>query len=142
MSFVLDNSITMCWLLKDGKPNDVDYAFQVLHACAETTAFVPCIWYLEVANVIAKMELKNIVPKVRSQEFLVTLQRMDIVADPSMQFVFRETLDLARRYKLSAYDAAYLELSIRQGLPLATLDEALKKSAEKAGVKLFIPEFD
>ena len=45
------------------------------------------------------------------------------------------TLRLARRYKLSAYDASYLELALRLGFPQATIDEELQKAAKKAGVK-------
>jgi len=48
-----------------------------------------------------------------------------------------DTLQLARRYKLSAYDASYLELALRKGMPLATLDEDLHKAAKKVGVKKF-----
>ena len=48
-----------------------------------------------------------------------------------------DTLQLARRYKLSSYDASYLELALRLGMPLATLDEDLQKAAKKAGVKKF-----
>jgi predicted nucleic acid-binding protein len=54
--------------------------------------------------------------------------------------VLSETLQLARRYRLSSYDASYLELALRTGLPLATLDEDLHRAAEKAGVKHFRPK--
>lgn len=138
MSFVLDTSVTMCWLLKDATPGGIRYASQVLEASKNAKAFVPGIWCLEVANVVAKVEARNLLTEARTQAFLATLQRMDIAVDPATaQHAFSETLGLARRYKLSAYDAAYLELALREGLPLATLDDALEKAARKAGVKRF-----
>lgn len=63
---------------------------------------------------------------------------LNITADPAtVSHALPETLNLARRYKLSCYDAAYLELALRAGLPLATLDADLEKAAKKAGVKRF-----
>ena len=62
---------------------------------------------------------------------------MSFILDNSVTHALAVTLQLARRYKLSAYDASYLELSLRSGLPLATLDEDLQKAARKAGVVRF-----
>jgi len=55
----------------------------------------------------------------------------------TMMHALGDTLNLARRYKLSAYDAAYLELALRSGLPLSTLDADLAKAATSAGVPIF-----
>ena len=140
MSFVLDNSVTMCWLLKDGRPADVAYAAKVLDALEATTAFVPGLWALEAANVVAKVEAKGSTTEARTRAFVATLARLSIAADSATASqALGETLGLARRYKLSAYDAAYLELALREGLPLATLDADLAKAAKKAGVKRFEP---
>ena len=140
MSFVLDNSVAMCWLLNDGRPADVSYALKVLDALKATSAAVPSLWALEAANVIAKVEAKGLVTEARTQAFVATLTRLSIVTDKATDIhALGETLNLARRYKLSAYDAAYLELALREGLPLATLDTELAKAAKKAGVKHFEP---
>ena len=138
MRFVLDNSVTMRWFFGDGKPQDLAYAGKVLDMMQEAQALVPATWGLEVANVIAKAEEKALVTEARSGAFLEMLEDVDIEAD-SATFVhaLSHTLQLARRYKLSAYDASYLELAVRLGLPLATLDEDLQKAARKAGVKRF-----
>jgi predicted nucleic acid-binding protein len=139
MSFVLDNSVAMCWLLNDGRPSDVAYAAKVLESLKKTHAVVPALWALEAANVIAKVESKGLLAEARTQAFVATLGRLNIVVDKSTAtHALGETLNLARRYKLSAYDAAYLELALRDGLPLATLDADLAKAARKAGV----PHFD
>lgn len=141
MNFVLDASVAMCWLLLDGKPAERAYALKVLDAMrqAETGALVPATWALEVSNVIARAEAKGLLREAQSEAFLELLGAMDIGADPAtFARAFSETLQIARRYRLSSYDASYLELAIRQGLPLATLDEDLRKAAAKAGVKRFV----
>jgi predicted nucleic acid-binding protein len=138
MSFVLDNSVAMCWLLADGKPGDVAYAEAVLEALQERQALVPSLWALEAANVIARGEAKGLLTEARSQAFVVLLGRLNIAADTATAaHALGDTLHLARRYKLSAYDAAYLELALRIGSPLATLDADLKKAARAAGVQVF-----
>ena len=102
------------------------------------SALVPVTWRLEEANVITKAEAKAWVTEARSGAFLEMLEGVDIVVDAAtVSHALSATLQLARRYKLSAYDASYLELALRLGLPLATLDEDLQKAAKKAGVKKF-----
>ena len=137
MSFVLDNSVTMRWFLGDGKPQELAYAGKVLDAMKKANALVPATWGLEVANVIAKAEAKGLVTEARSGAFLEMLEGVDIEMDAATCQHAPDTLQLARHYKLSAYDASYLELALRLGIPLATLDEDLQKAAKKAGVKKF-----
>ena len=138
MSFVLDNSVTMRWFFGDGKPQELAYAGKVLDAMKKANALVPATWGLEVANVIARAEAKGWVTEARSGAFLEMLEGVDIEVDTAtFQHAMSDTLQLARRYKLSAYDASYLELALRQGIPLATLDEDLQKAAKKSGVKKF-----
>ncbi len=141
MSFVLDNSVAMCWLLNDGRAADIVYALDILDALKTTSAIVPGLWALEAANVVAKAEAKGLVNEARSQAFVAVLMRLNIATDTATtSHALTETLNLARRYKLSAYDATYLELAMREGLPLATLDADLEKAARKAGVKRFEPK--
>jgi len=140
VNFVLDASVTLCWLFLDGKPAERAYALKVLAAVqqAETAALVPVTWGLEVANVIARAEAKGLVREVQSEAFLEMLEAMDIGADrATFSRALTDTLQIARRYRLSAYDASYLELAMREGLALATLDDDLQKAARKAGVKRF-----
>ncbi len=138
MKFVLDNSVTMRWFFGDGKPEELNYAKDVLEAMKYNTALVPAIWGLEVSNVIARAEAKGLVTEDRSTVFLEILKEFDIEADIQ---TYARSLDdilyLARRYGLSAYDASYLELALRGNLPLATLDEDLTKAAKKAGTKIY-----
>jgi predicted nucleic acid-binding protein len=139
-AFVVDASVTMSWLLSDGKPADRAYAQAVLEAlkAPATRADVPVTWGLEVANVIARAESQGLLSEAQSEAFLEMLSSTPIRADEStFPKALTDTLHLARRYGLSSYDASYLELALRTGSPLATLDSDLAKAARKAGVKRF-----
>jgi predicted nucleic acid-binding protein len=140
VNFVLDASVTMSWLLTDAKPTDKRYAASVLDGLAEndTAAGVPVTWGLEIANVVARAEARGLVTEAQSEAFLEMLAGIRIRPDPAtFPRALVETLSLARRYRLSSYDASYLELALRLGLPLATLDSDLLKAANKAGVSRF-----
>lgn len=138
MSFVLDNSVTMRWFFGDGQPQEINYAGKVLDAMKNANAIVPVTWGLEVANVMVRAEAKSLVTEARSAAFLKMLDDADIEVDPAtFTHALSDTLQLARRYTLSAYDASYLELALRLGISLATLDADLQAAAKKAGVKKF-----
>jgi predicted nucleic acid-binding protein len=138
VSFVLDASVTMRWFLGDGSSRDLRYASAVLDGMKEATALVPVTWGLEVANVIAGAEARALVTEARSEAFLEMLAGADIAVDgATFASSFSGTLQVARRYRLSSYDASYLELALREGLPLATLDDHLQKAAKRAGVERF-----
>ena len=137
---VLDASVTISWLLGDAKPADRVYAQGVLDGLAlpNAQADVPATWSLEVANVLARAEANAILSEAQSEAFLEMLAGIPIHTDESTASrALADTLHLARRYRLSSYDASYLELALRLGLPLATLDADLAKAARKAGVKRF-----
>lgn len=134
MKFVLDASVALLWLVPESNPSGISYTSATLKALKDAQAVVPSLFTLEVANVIAKLESKGVVTEAESQYFITLLGRLDIVTDQSTSaHALGDTLNLARRYKLSAYDAAYLEQSLRTGLPLATLDAQLAKAATGAG---------
>jgi predicted nucleic acid-binding protein len=142
VKFVLDASVALSWLLRDASVRDAPYAFAVLKALrtAGTAGEVPVTWGLEIANVIARCEAKGQVTEAQSESFLEMLHALSIAVDAAtVTQALSDTLQLARRYRLSSYDASYLELALRTGMPLATLDEDLRRAAEKAGVKLFRP---
>lgn len=139
MRFVLDASVALSWLLDDAGAGQA-YAvatFDVL-TLTDAEAFVPATWSLEISNVIAKSEARGILLPNRSQAFLSALAAAPIECDGDTHLrALSDTLALARRYGLSSYDASYLELALRRGLPLASLDKDLLKAAHRAGVKRF-----
>lgn len=103
----------------------------------DAAALVPCIWALEVGNVIVRAEAKGLLQEAQSAEFLGNLLEMAIETDSRTNpHALSDTLQLARRYKLSTYDASYLELALREGLPQATNDDALRKALVSVGGRL------
>ena len=137
MKMVLDASVALSWLLEDAGANQ-DYAGKVFDALASdgAEARVPGIWGLEVANGIAKCEARGELMIERSQAFLAALAATPIACDPETYGkALTDTLQLSRHYRLSAYDASYLELALRSQLPLATLDVDLRAAATKAGAR-------
>ncbi len=103
-------------------------------------AVVPTIWPLEAANATIVGERRKRLDEARSRRFFVLLGALPIIVDEETgNRAFGDIVQLARAYQLSAYDAAYLELAIHRGLPLACLDGKLKTGAAAAGVVLFTP---
>ena len=142
MKFVLDASITLSWLLKDASARDGPHAFAVLKALRVdgTTADVPVTWGLEIANVVARCEAKSQITEAQAEAFLEMLEALSIDIDSdTATHALTDTLQLARRHRLSSYDASYLELALRTASPLATLDEDLRRAATRAGVKHYKP---
>ena len=136
---VLDNSVAMRWLLASQKSIDQLYAETVLQSLVDIEAVVPNLWHLEVINVLLGAERRGELETGEVERFIVQLENLPIQVDPlTAHQAFSRTLDLSRAYKLSSYDAAYLELAIRENLPLATLDRELKKVAKLADVALYL----
>lgn len=136
MRFVIDNSVVMRWLLNDGSQERLAYAARVLDLLTLDAgeALVPGVWSLEVANVLVKAQAKGLVAEARASAFVGLLAEMSITVDASTAArALGDTLQLARRFKLSSYDAAYLELALREGLPLATLDADLQSAIKQVG---------
>ena len=101
---------------------------------------VPAIWKLEVVNTLVVAERRKKVTPDKSAVFLRDLQKFTITVDlDGLDWVFSTVLDQARLYQRSAYDASYLELAKRRGLPLATRDQPLGKAAQELGISLFRP---
>ncbi len=131
--FILDCSVTMSWCFED---EATPYSESILEALAEGEAVVPCIWNLEVANVLIVGERKKRLTPAQSLRFVELLQSLPITLDSETR-PLGELLELARAQGLSSYDASYLDLAARSGLPLASLDGNLLKAADRYGVPRF-----
>jgi predicted nucleic acid-binding protein len=133
-AFVVDCSVTMAWYFRDQADA---YCDGVLASLKIAEATVPSVWPLEVANVLLIGERRKVISQADTVDCLGTLGQLRISVDeetPSR--ALGPILSLAREQGLSSYDAAYLELAMRLGLPLATRDGALKKAARAVGVPL------
>ena len=121
--------MVLAWCFADEQE---PYAVAVLRLLASRTAIVPSIWPLEVANALAIAERRGRLKPTRTAGLIAEIAKLGIEVDShTSSQAWKETLTLARRYGLAAYDAAYLELAIRESLPLATLDQALAKVARR-----------
>ena len=132
---VLDCSVALCWYFRD----EADpYADGVATRLTSTEAVVPSLWPLEVANAVLMGERRKRSTQADAQRWITVLETLPITLDgETAARAWNDTLRLARAQNLSAYDAAYLELALREGLPLATLDAGLKAAAQAVGVPLF-----
>ena len=133
--FVLDGSVTMAWYFAD---ESNPYADSVLSALEHGRAVVPSLWPLEVANTVLVGERRKRSTEAQATAWLGILDTLSIEVDgETTPHAWSGTLALARSQNLSAYDAAYLELAMRRGLPLATLDGKLKNAAQAVGVPIY-----
>lgn len=138
-TFVLDNSVAMRWLLASEKQVDQKYAERVLGTLEEFDVLTPNLWHLEAINVLVSAEKRGDVSLGEIERFISQLENLPIHVDPlTAHQAFNRTLVLSRAYNISSYDASYLELAIREGVPLATLDKKLIKAAKKADVEIYL----
>ena len=125
--FVLDCSVAATWLFPDQGTPETE---ALLDRLKIESALVPGIWHLEVGNVLVRAERRRRIARAKVAAYLHLLRRLAIVTDAETDDrALRETLQLARECGLSTYDAAYLELAMRRGVQLATLDRALIRAA-------------
>ncbi|MCB2149478.1 MAG: type II toxin-antitoxin system VapC family toxin [Deltaproteobacteria bacterium] len=117
---VIDNSVVMAWCFED---ETNAYADGVLEKMAETTAFVPSVWSLEVVNVLLVAERRKRLKQAESVRFIALLNQLPIIVDQDRpEKMLSELLALGRSTGLSSYDAAYLHLAMKNDCPLATVD--------------------
>ena len=131
--FVLDCSVTMAWILRDDHMNDD--ADVILKMLEEKKAKVPTIWPLEVANVLCMAERQKKLTALEVSEFKEFLSELPIHIDHDTSLRTMGSIYLlAKTERLTVYDAAYLEIAIRENTPIATFDKELKNAAKKNGV--------
>ncbi len=132
--FVVDNSVVMSWCFKDETNN---YADTVLDRFTEAAAVVPSIWPLEVVNVLLVAERQKRLSESESIRFITLLSQLPIVVEHERpEKMMKELLALARANNLSSYDASYLDLAMRKGFPIATLNNQLIEAARRIDVPI------
>ncbi len=132
MRFVLDASVTLAWCF----PDETDpYALQVLNLLTTHEVLVPAIWTLEIANALVVGERRNRITRSESERFIALMHASPITVDGSaMQSISDGILSIAREQQVSAYDAAYLEVAMREGLPLASIDGRVRTAMTALGI--------
>ena len=135
-SFVVDNSVVMSWCFKD---ETNQYADAILDCLSDATAFVPSIWPLEGANVLLVAERKKRLSEADSVRFITLLSQLPIIMERERpERMMKDLLALARSNNLSSYDASYLDLSMRKGIPIATLDTRLITASKKTNIPILM----
>ncbi len=136
--FVIDASVVMAWCFEDEAS---PYADAVLDRFAQAEALAPIIWPLEVGNALVVAERRGRITPAETVRFLNLLRQLPIgVEGETATRILGEVLSLARQQRLSTYDAIYLDLAMRTGLPLATQDDGLRRAATQCGVKVYLEE--
>jgi predicted nucleic acid-binding protein len=134
VSLVVDTSATLAWVYSEETTEAIS---EVLARLTDRGAWVPALWRLEVANVLQMNVRRGRHDAAFRDAALTDLAMLPISIDPETdQQAWGATVRLAARHKLTVYDAAYLELAQRRGLPLATLDKELRDAASAEGVIL------
>ena len=134
MTFVVDASVTLAWCFEDESSQRAD---EVRHRLAREDALAPSIWPLEVANGLRSAERRQRVAAGELPGLRLLLSALPIrVEAVSLDAALSDVLEMARALELTAYDAAYLALAVRRGIPLATVDGRLRDAASSAGVEV------
>ena len=132
-SFVLDASVALAWCFDD---ESTPAAWALLERLRTAPGHVPALWGLEIANILLGAEQRRRITRARTAEFLEILTDLDLRVDADLPGrAFRDVMPLARERRVTTYDAAYLELALRLGLPLATKDKALARAAAEIGIR-------
>jgi len=132
--FVLDCSVAAAWCFEDEASELTD---ALLEKVRDFGAVVPSLWLLEITNVLLTAERRK---RIAVNEATIRLELLRIlpisIEHPNQADVFNSVITLARVEGLTSYDATYLELAIRQGLPLATLDKKLAQAARNVNIEV------
>lgn len=133
--FVIDASVVMAWCFEDESNT---YTDTVLDSLETRSAVVPAIWPLEICNVLLAAERKTRIGEADSIRFMTLIANLPIVIEQeSPERMVKEIFALARAHNLSSYDASCLDLAMRKGLPIATLDKKLMGAAQRGNVPVF-----
>ena len=132
--FVVDASVVLTWCFRDEATPLGDYVMAMVQ---RAQAVAPALLSFEVANSLMTAERRGRITVAEQNLFQEKLRDLSIeIEQRPILWLVQQVLPLARRYAISAYDAAYLDLAIRDGIPLATLDSGLREAALAAGVTL------
>jgi predicted nucleic acid-binding protein len=136
-AFVLDAWVAVSWCFPGDPAEDTRYSRHILTLLETRDAIVPDIWPFEIANMIfVSFNKRRRITEPQIREYLERLRALPISLEPRLLWANIDLESQARRWNLSAYDAAYPDLALRKSVPLATTDEALKRAALTQGVDI------
>jgi predicted nucleic acid-binding protein len=131
---VIDASVTLSWIYSDEHSAASD---ALLARVADQGAVVPALWRLEIASALQNGIKRKRIDAAYRDSAIQKLILLPIEIDlDTNDYAWTATLRLAERHQITVYDASYLELALRCGLPLATRDDQLAAAAGSAGASL------
>lgn len=136
--FIVDASVALCWYFEDQTTAYTEAVFECLAQGDE--ALVPAVWPLEMVNGLVVAWRQKSIRSEQLEDFIADLKDLPIEVDAQgCDRAYSSIFRMSCRYQLSSYDAAYLDLAVFQGLPLATLDKNLRAAARHARIEIFDP---
>jgi predicted nucleic acid-binding protein len=134
MPFVLGCSMAMAWVFSDEATSETD---KLLRSLRNDHAVVPTLWQTEVGNVLLAATRRGRIGQGEWKKLTGSLAALPVEMDTEChERIFTAVMPLAEEFDLTVYDAIYLELAVRRGLPLATLDKSLVRACGAAGVEV------
>jgi predicted nucleic acid-binding protein len=136
-AFVVDSSVAIAW----GVPSQASKRAAGLldDALAGSPLVVPVLWAFEVANSLLALWRRRVIQEEQYERARWDLAHLEsIIDEDGPRLALDKISTVAREHSLTVYDAVYLELALRRGLPLATRDSALNKAAKRAGVRTLL----
>ena|SRR5215203_4434881 len=135
---MLDVSVALSWFFDDEFSS---HSESIAGIMPRSQALVPIVWPLEMANGFLTAFRRGRLPETKAPALIGALDRLRVDIDRGIapEFLFQTTLTIGIAHRLSAYNASYLELAIRRGLPIATQDERLLQAAGAAGIGILQP---
>lgn len=135
--WAVDASLALAWVHPHQASDKTDALLRRL--TEGVTLVVPALWFLEVANALLVLERRRKIRSEERREALATVRALNMTVDlEGVAAAFVQVSDLAEKHGISVYDAAYLELALREHLPLGTVDASLQEAARRAGVNLLV----
>lgn len=134
MSLVLDSSAALAWCFEDEQTPEI---MALLDRVVASGAVAPQLWPLEVLNGLLMAERRQRLDAGLRLRMSALLRDLPVVLDQETTAqVWKRTNDMAAQHRLTIYDATYLELAQRRGLPLASLDRAMRDAGTALGIAL------
>lgn len=138
MGLVLDASATLAWLVNRVDATEARLADEILRSIQRAEAVVPALWFPGVANGVLVAERRGGFATAETASFMALVGTLPVVVDGiELSAIQGTVMILARKHGLTAYDATYLELAMRNSAELATFDRKLAEAARAAGVRVF-----
>lgn len=136
--FVVDASVALCWYFEYQTAAYTEAIFECL--ARGDQALVPSVWPLEMVNALVVAWRQKSITSAQLENFIMDLKDLPVEVDSQgSERIYSSVLRMSCQYQLSSYDAAYLDLALFQGLPLATLDKNLRAAARRLKVVIFDP---